>query len=149
MRNIKNKLKNNFVTAILTGAGIIYANPVNSQENKFVKIDTLEYNYAEYKVNLFERETQEIIALDINNNKISDQVIKKTLIKKFLGKKSLQIERWINYNDKENQKFDRYELMRKEFNLFGKEKYSETTFSEDILEINKLYALPKFKIIFR
>lgn len=131
----------------LAGISPSHSNSQNNQSRDFTKTDTLEYNYAEYKINLFEIETQEIIVLDANNNKISNQVIKKTIVKKFLGKKSLQIEKWIDYN--EDKIFDKYESIKKDFNFLGKEKYSETIVSEDTSEINKPYALPRFKMNFR
>ncbi len=141
------KMKNEKNLIAILGLSILGLNNLysqNSQNQDFVKIDTLAQDYAKYKINLFEIEMQEIFALDANNNKFSDQVIKKTINKRFFWKQSLQIEKWINYDDEKNQIFDKYEIMRKEYNFFGKEKYFGTAVSEDTIEINKSYSLPMF-----
>ena len=139
-KQARNKLKNKLAMLLLAGSGILSFSNSNSQN--FVKNDTLIYDYVKYKINLFEKETQEIIALDTNQNKINDQVIKKTINKKFLGKKGLIYQKWIDSN--EDKIFDEYQLIRKDFNFFGKEKYNGEYVSKDTAEINKFYTLPIF-----
>ncbi len=143
---MKNNLKLSLARIVLAGISALYSNNSNSQDNQsqdFLKRNTIVYNHInKYKINLFETGTEGIIALDTNNNGINDQVIKKTINKKFLGGKNLVYEKWTDFN--EDGIFDEYKLTRKDFNFFGKEKYFGTTFSEDTSEINKPYALPRF-----
>lgn len=141
-QNIINKLKNKFAAMIFAGSGMLYAYNSFSQDSVFVKNDTLNYKYAEYKSGLFVTEKEEISALDTNKNGVCDYVIKNIVTNHPFGKKNLVCQIWKDFD--EDGAFDEYELETKTFNVFNKEKSRGNFISTNTKEINQNYALPRF-----
>lgn len=154
-------IKNNLLTIALAGIGALYSTNATSQDStkigaqkfldyilKMNKIDTLYHKGPikfEYDKSLIE--TEEIFALDINNDGINEGVVKINMKKKLSGRKNsvhqtsiYQI--WIDSDG--DSIFDEYHLMRRDFNSLGEKIYSDNFVSTDTSEINNLYSIPFF-----